>query len=404
MKRLAYTALVFILALVACRQSSTPTAIPSTDWPPSIPDEYQSTCNDLNASLDAFIASLPQSGGQPPIFAAELSYANGNIGETLLKPEVLPLVRQQLDALQSMGVQGVVVAVSVPLLQPDYPRSEEYLEFFKQVAEEVHARGMVLLVESGPIFSGTLFSPVSVDWSDYDKASFLQARQDQLVTIANEIKPDHLQIANEPSTMAMLTGFEYSSEEYLDFIETTLEMIDKSTGILLGAGAGTWEDPAYLDGLMEIAGLDFIDIHIYPIGRDGNLLQQASEAARLAHANGKRVTISESWLYKVDSAELGELGGEFEMIYSRDAWSFFEPLDEKFIRALTLMARADEIEFVSFFWTRNFFTYLDYDQYRTLSAPEINRAINQASIAATESGALSPLGKFFKAWISEQSK
>ncbi|MEW5942020.1 MAG: hypothetical protein AB1750_20330 [Chloroflexota bacterium] len=404
MKRLLYGVLAIILLAVACRQSATPTVAPAVEWPAPIPSEYQATYDDLNAALDEFIASLPQTGGTPPIFAAELSYANGNIGETLLKPEVLPLVRQQLDALQGMGVQGVVVAISVPLLQPDYPRSEEYLEFFKQVAEEVRARGMILLVESGPIFSGTLYSPVSVDWSDYTRDSFLQATQDQLLTIANEVRPDFLQIANEPSIVAMLTGFENTPEEYLGFIKSTVEKIDKSTGIQLGAGAGTWEDPAYMEGLMQLAGLDFIDLHIYPIGRDGALLQFASQTAQLARASGKKVTISESWLYKVDSSELGEVSGDFETIYSRDAWSFFEPLDEKFIQALTLMARADEIEFVSFFWTRYFFAYLDYEQYHTLSAPEINRAINQASVAAAENGTLSPLGEFFKAWITEQTK
>lgn len=358
----------------------------------------------MDSTLDEFIASQPKTGGQAPVFAAGLSYANGNAGESLLNPEIPALVHKQLDALQAMGVQGVVMAIPVPILEPDFPRSDEFLEFFKQVAEDVYAHNMQLLVECGPIFAGTIFSPARVDWSKYTKASFVQARKNQLQTIATEIKPDILQIANEPSTTTLLTGFDLTPEEFTDFVQSSIDLIDKSSGIQISAGAGTWEDPAYMNGLIQIDKLDTIDIHIYPMGRNAMLLHRAMETAALAVTRGKRVGISEAWLYKVDSDELVEVGGDFEMIYSRDAYSFFEPLDEKFIRALTLMARANEIEWISFFWTRNFFVYLDYETYHTRSDQQINQALNQASFTAIDNGTFSALGDFYKNWIIEQNQ
>jgi len=225
-----------------------------------------------------------------------------------------------------------------------------------------------------------------------------------LQTIANEIKPDYLQIADEPTTIAMLTGLKMSPSEYADFIRTGVAQIGHPGDMVISAGAGTWEDPAYLSGLLNIPGLDCIDIHIYPIGREAALLQRAYDLARSAHLNGKRVAISEAWLYKVSSSELSSLGGNYTTIYSRDAYSFFEPLDEEFIRTLSLMARASRIEFVSFFWTRNFFGYLDYDQVHSMGDQEINRLINQSSSAALQDGALSPLGIFYQNWIASQAK
>lgn len=153
--------------------------------------------------------------------------------------------------------------------------------------------------------------------------------------------------------------------------------------------------------LMTIQGLDSINIHIFPIGRDGNPLRVAYETAQKAHANGKCIVVSQSGLYKINSAELNELGTETATIYRRDAYSFFEPLDEKFIQALTLMSSAGDIEFISLLWTHNFFAYLDYQEVRNWSDTQVNRGMNQAFIAALENGTLSPLGEFFKSWIDE---
>jgi hypothetical protein len=243
-----------------------------------------------------------------------------------------------------------------------------------------------------------------VDWSKYNQDSFIAAQQNELVTIANEIQPDYLQIADEPSTIAMLSGVKFTPADYAAFIQSSVEKIGHRAGMKIGAGSGTWEDPAYMNDLMNIQGLDCIDIHIYPIGRDGNLLERAFETATKARASGKCAVISEAWLYKVSSSEMTTLSGNFEQVYGRDAFSFWEPLDESFIRAVTRLSQASGVEFASFFWTRYFFAYLDYDQYHNLSPQQINRQATQASILNTQSNTLSPLGNFFRERIAAGSK
>jgi len=59
------------------------------------------------------------------------------------------------------------------------------------------------------------------------------------------------------------------------------------------------------------------------------------------------------------------------------------------------LADATNMDFVSFFWTRNFFAYLDYDSTpRNLSTTALNRLINQASLSNIQKGNLSLLGQY----------
>ena len=168
MKRLLSFVLLAVLIGLACARSNgaasptyvmvTPTPASSVTTPVPItfaaPEQYQLTYTELDTALTSFINSLPATKGQPLNLGAELSYANGNIGEPLLNPSTISLVQKQLDVLKSMGVSEIVVAIKVPLFEPDFPHSADYLQFFKQVSAEIHARGMKLLVEAGPIFPG----------------------------------------------------------------------------------------------------------------------------------------------------------------------------------------------------------------------------------------------------------
>jgi len=393
-----------VVTSTPANQSITITPLPATFVSPAAPEQYQSTYTELDTALASFINSLPTSKGEPLNLGAELSYANGNIGEPLLNPSTIGLVQKQLDVLKSMGVREVVVAIKFPLLEPDFPHSADYLQFFKQVSAEIHARGMKLLVEAGPIFSGTIYSSVHVDWSQYNKDTFVADQQNELITIANQVQPDYLQIANEPSTITKLTGIQFTPADYASFIQSSVQKIGHPNGVKLGAGAGTWDDPAYMNDLMDIQGLDCIDIHIYPLGRDASLLQRAYTTALDARNNGKCAVISEAWLYKVSAEDLTAPGSTLEAISSQDSFSFWEPLDEEFIRAVTRLSQASGIEFVSFFWTRMFFTDLDYSQYGSLSFEQLNGQLNQTSLVAMQNGTLSPLGLFFQNWIADGFK
>ena len=401
-------ALVSVIPLSGCNAvANQPGSTPTPELTPPIPEEYQVVYNELEAEMAHFEVTLNEtwdhSLGQT-IMATELAYANGNIGEGLLSANIMNYNRMLLDRLQAMGVKGVVLAIKFPLLKPDFPRSSEYLQFFKNIMVECHQRGMKVLVECGAIFAGTPYSPVKVDWTNYTTETFLQGLEDQLLLIADEIKPDYLTLANEPQTEEALTNLTISPATWGDFIASTLQKIDRSSGLLVGAGTGTWENPNYINELFNMSGLDYIDLHIYPMNSNAIYLDRALNYAIEAHAAGKRVTVSESWLWKATPAELGNFLGDTEKIMNRDVYSFWYPLDERFIQDIINLADATSMDFVSFFWTRNLLSYLDYDSTpHNLTTAEYNRLINQASLANLQKGTLSPLSQYLQQVLNSRT-
>jgi hypothetical protein len=395
--------LVSLLVIVLLTSSA---CVPKTDQEPAestvppVPLEYQSLYEELGDQLSAFELILKQKwdgSHNDTTFATELSFANGNIGEGLLRPETLENNRILLDFLQNMGIKGVVLSIKYPLLEPTFPRSTEYLSFYRQIVTEIRRHNMKVLVETGAVFAGTAFSSIQVDWSKYTSASFLKGMEDQLVLTAHEIKPDYLTLTEEPGTQEMLTKLHFTLNDWTNFIETTLRRLDRSGGILVGAGMGSWDDPAYVTAFLGIDGLDYLDMHIYPPGNNGVFLERALNTALQVKAAGKRFTVGESWLYKATLAEITSGPGVDEDAFNRDTYSFWYPLDERFIKDIMDMADAGKMDFVSFFWMRNFLAYLDYStSTKDLSTAELNRLINQTVLINLKLGVLSPLGQFYE--------
>ena len=286
---------------------------------------------------------------QQPVFATDLLFANGNVGPGLLTIANVNNNIILLNRLQAIGFKGVVIAIKFPLLKPDFPRSAEYLLFYQQIMTECHKRGMKVLVECGAIFSGTPYSSVQVDWSQYTTQTFLQGLEDQLLLVAHEIKPDYLTLANEPETEESLTKLAISPEVWKNFIADTVAKVDRSSGILVGAGTGTWENPAYINEIFNMTGLDYIDLHIYPMNKNAALLDRALTYAQQAKTAGKQVTISECWLWKASPDELGNGLGDTEKIMNRDVYSFWEPLDARYLQDIMKLADMTGMDFVSFF-------------------------------------------------------
>jgi len=387
---------------------STEAPAPTTEELLPIPAQYQPLYTELDGELGHFETTLNQSWdgsrGQT-IIATELAYANGNIGEAVLDPDSMARNNLLLDRLQAMGFKGVVLAVKYPLLKPDFPRSAEYLQFFKDIVAECHKRDIKVLVECGVVFAGTPYSSIQYDWSRYTTATLLQGLQDELIVIAREIKPDYLTLANEPVTEENLTGLIITPATWRDFISSTIGKINRSDGLLLGAGTGTWENPAYINNVIGMPGLDYVDLHIYPLNQDGRYLDRALNWATQARAAGQRVTVSESWLWKASAEELSTGMGDIEKVMNRDVYSFWYPLDARFTQDIIDLADATDMDFISFFWTRNFFTYLDYNKtLHFLTTSQYNRLINQAFISNVENGSLSSLGLYLQKELTNRAK
>lgn len=369
-----------------------------------IPTEHQLLYANLEWNLERFSATLQERWDGTPgntIFGAELLPANGNRGESLLHPTTLPTTRLYLDRLQEIGVGGVSIQISYPLLDRDFPRSDEYLSFFSIVAEEVRQRGMKLMVETGPVFPDPEFSNVQLDFSDLTPTRYFESKTEQILLIAIEIRPDYLSIANEPETEKSLLGLDYSVEQVLEFVGTTLELLPGKGDLLIGAGIGTWENRAYLDGFLLEPDLDFINLHIYPIQAGPvSLLERAMDYALNAKSQGKEVVIGEAWLYKVSSEErLRDTA--YQEVYGLDVFRFWEPLDSRFIEVIVDLAHATDMEYVSFFWANYFFAYLDYNPVTSSSATlELYQQLNQEVYDHLRRGARTGTGDAYEALLS----
>jgi len=351
---------------------------------PPAPVQYVDLYAGLDAKLKAIdgVVTARSTGGKHDVtFSAELLPANANIGEPLFREQTWPAVLLNLDRLQQLGVRGVKVAVKYPVLIPSFPRSADYLEFYRRVGQELRRRNLKLLVQMTDGFRESAFSalPVEPYYAGLTWERYRREKRQMAETIIREIRPDYLTVQNEPGTQAHNTGLPMTVQNVTDLLEYVTRGLDKR-GVLVGAGAGTWEDLAYAQSLARIGGLDYLDMHIYPITRD-YVNDRAFRFAEVAQRAGKRVVIGEAWLYKASDQDLraGNVAAA-PGLFARDVFSFWEPLDAQFVTTVVKLSHAVKIDFTSFFWSRYFFGYADYSE-RTgrLSPGELSRLANAAA-------------------------
>ncbi|MGH2349718.1 MAG: hypothetical protein ACRDFT_09670 [bacterium] len=372
--RSAVLALTVLAALAAAPAAGAPTA----------PAEYTDLYAALDARLtaiEAIVASRGSGQAREVTFSAELLPANANIGEALFQGQTWPVVLLNLDRLQQLGVRGVKVAVKYPVLIPAFPRSADYLAFYRRLGDELRRRRLTFLVQMTDGFREPDVSalPVAGYYAGLTWERYRREKRQMAETIINEIRPDYLTVQNEPGTQAHNTGLPMTVERVTDLLEFVTRGLDKR-GTLVGAGAGTWEDLAYVQSMAGIDALDYLDMHLYPINRDF-VLDRAYRFAEVARRAGKRLVVGEAWLYKIRDQELGGVTvaaapGNF----ARDVFSFWEPLDARFVSATVTFARRQQVEFASFFWSRYFFGYVEYtDATRRLPPSALFRLANMAA-------------------------
>jgi hypothetical protein len=405
--------LALSLALAGCggEESATPTRTGSSDASPTaaapndVPAEFQSTYDDLRTRLEAArdTFSAQPAADVPPSLALELLVANGNRGEDLLQPATLDATRLFLDRFKGLGAKAVTVQIVYPLFDEGFPRHDEYVEFYRTVAQDVRQRGMLLLIETSAPFVGTQYSSLNVDYSGKTPEGYLQERLEQARAIAHELQPDYLSIAEEQVTERMLTGLDLSTEDYFEFLRAAPAAIEPPPGVKLGAGSGSWESPELIQRIIGETSLDYVDIHVYPLSNGfTDYLEVTSQWASAARAAGKQVVMGEAWLYKTSVEEL-QGGIAFQEVFGRDAYSFWQPLDALFMETAVELARASGIQVVSFFWSNYLFAYADYAQVSDLTGRELQQAANAAAAGAIVRGDLSDAGRAFQRLASGSS-
>ncbi|MFV1958548.1 MAG: hypothetical protein ACC662_03950, partial [Planctomycetota bacterium] len=314
--------------------------------------------------------------------------------------------RQQTLYLQrpfALGVRGVKVSASYPLLDPGYPRADEYAAFYRRVARLVRKRGMTLLVGTGAMFTNPEFSNVRPDYTHLTLRTYRAGRRRVIERILREMAPDYLTVANEPSTAAKITGIAALDDPVRRgaFVRLLIRGLDRGR-TKIGAGAGTWEDPAHLGIVARMEGLDYLDVHVYPVLR--GFLDRTFPAARLARDHGKSFVIGEAWLYKASVAEMRH-GMTWSEIFRRDAFSCWESSDARFVLALTRFARSQGVSFLSFFWSRYFFGSLDASDPTVArqGAAACLRLANAAAVKNLLAGRASSLGRRYAEIIAQAS-
>lgn len=386
------------LLTAACVQKVLESA-PVHNVPQEVPENYRSIYRDMDAEIDRQLPLIPLPWGKKKTgtaFGVELLVANSNRGETLLSEQVLHATALTLDRLKALGVQSVSLSLQYPILTRNHPRTAEYREFYREVATEIRKRGLMIVAEMGSAFREPEFSQIGVDYRGLKRDKFGAGLREMAEAIIADIQPDFLTILSEPYTQTRNTGLAFSPADFAATVRRVATGLDHA-GVKLGAGAGSWESIDYFKALAAIPELDYIDFHIYPV-QYGFASERVLKAAEVARAKGKRVSIGEAWLYKVLARELNHISPV--EAFSRDAFSFWQPLDENFIQLVVNLARTIDAEFCSFFWMKYLYGYIDYTAESSRLSPE--QLMQLSDHAAAENilkGTLSPTGERFRELI-----
>jgi len=358
--------------------------------PPSVPPNFQGMYTTVNTQLATFNTTLNL---LPPSkyavqYAAELKNADSNAGPLLVNSGSMTGVQRQLQELKAMGVKAIMVQVGFPMLYEPFLTSQgvsytQFVSFYQQVASQVRAAGLKLIVENdillaNDVQSGWVVAPfyATLNWTQYQ-----QARAQTAVVIAQTMQPDYLVVLEEPDTEATNTG--QSEVNTASGATTLVSLILTSVrqagvpNMKVGAGMGTWLH-GFLSFVQDFVTLplDFIDMHIYPVL--SSFLPNALTIATTAAAAGKPVSMSECWLNKMSSLPPPPT----DQVRALDPFSFWQPLDSYFFQTVENLANHTQMAFLSITGSQYFAAYLPYDSSTANLTPSeiLSQESSQASL------------------------
>ena len=373
----------------------------------SIPATYEPMYSTLSQILDNFDQTLgsPSPGSSHSvIYATELLPADSNIGPRLLSPQAMQGVISYLDALKKIGVGGVTIDVSFPVLVPTFPNYNQYLSFYENVVEQVRARGMKIDIESEtPLLVGYPgLSVGAVTYANLSYATYVSEDREMIQTVINYLHPDYLNIGTETDTLQILLHYpEISTPQgWGTYIQSLLTGLNMGT-TKIDVGIGSWDPISYLYATLNDSAIDAIDVHIYPVY--GNYLSILTQIGQLSQEYGKPIVIDEMWLHKSTMNE-GHNFATDAQISARNMYAFWIPLDEKFLEVMSKYAQVYNVGFLSPFEANYFFAYLDYNS-NSASVPyyEARQVAGRAAGYSIANGLISPLGCYYQNLIDGQS-
>jgi hypothetical protein len=382
-----------VVATAGCRRLHE--ALPVMPAPDRVPETFQMTYRELDAEFQRQLPLIQLPWGQKTsrtAFGVDLLVANRLRGEVLGNDPVMETRALMLDRLKALGVGCVSLNLQYPLLTRAHPRTPEYRAFYRGLAAEIRRRGLAIVAEIGSGSAAPKLGQMEADLRGLNRSRFNSGLREMAEAVIADIRPDHLTLLSEPDTQTRNTGLTFSPAEFAATVKHVARDL-KPPGIRIGAGAGTWTALEYFKALAAIPELDYLDLHIAPI-QHGFAAERALKAAEIARSSGKGISIGAAWLYKV-------WGREFDRIppaeaFSRDVYSFWQPLDEHFVELIANLAHGIQAEFCSFFGTTYLFGYMDFtaDTGR-LQPAELVRLSDQTADENIGKGTLSATGQKF---------
>jgi len=389
--------LLTVAAASGCRRVHE--AVPVHPVPEEVPAPFQMTYRELDAEFHRQLPLIPAPWGRKTgrtAFGVELQMADSRRGEALLDGQSLETSALALDRLKTLGVRCVTLSLQYPVLTRTHPRTPEFRSFYRGLAAEIRRRGLAIVVQMGSAFREPEFGPIGADYPGLGREGFTAALREMAEAVIADVRPDYLTLLSEPDTQTRNTGLAFSPAEFAATVKHVARGLERP-GIRIGAGAGTWTALDYFKALAEIPELDYLDLHIHPI-QHGFAAERAVKAAGIARSAGKAVSIGRAWLYKVWGREFGRVPPV--EAFSRDAYSFWQPLDAHFIELVANLARSIEAEFCSFFGMNYFFGYLDYTaETGRLPPGELMKLSDRLADANLRAGVLSATGEKFRETI-----
>lgn len=352
----------------------------------TIPAEYADTYTNLQSRLTLLNNTLTEQwdgSAWPTLFGTEVTPADSYASVTQ-KGFYDKKITPYLNGLQSVGVKVVKFQLGFPLLyQPFYQDflgdtdDEQYnatVAFYQQLINDLHSRGIKVVVQSivAPAAGGSYTSdPYNLTeyFQSLNLDQYIAGRTTNVVTIAQQLVPDYINIEGEPDTEPEKAYRPELSDPAvnLQLVQSILDGLD-SAGIpglhrtmLIAAGMGSWQPDyqTYLANYTALPSLDIFDIHVHIANLVGssdpliNIFTMASSAA----SAGKKIGMDEDWMNKIANSETGL---DADLVNSRNGWSFWAPLDQMFVQSMVNTAYYEKMEYVSFSVPHTFFAYVDY--------------------------------------------
>ncbi len=311
----------------------------------------------------------------------------------------------ELDGFQALGAGAVSIMISFPSLTPEVKDPELLLKFYAAMAAEVRARGMKLLVEhfvyppSAPTKEGRFVAAIKT--LPDPAGTFLDLKKKEILLILSRIKPDYLSVITEPETYDRFLGISIPAEDHVRWLNGLIGGLPGAGGkggTKLGAGAGVWESGLYVPAFAKVTGLDYIDIHFYPLklGSEELFPKFLDLIARVkAEDPAKELVVSETWLYKHSADE--PKGAFSTEAYGRNAYDFWAPLDARFLELMNLAGEKNGISLVAPYFPQFFFAARQFEPAVPQPAWPASMTEEWRSAKDLMSGmAVTPAGKAFK--------